>query len=344
MKKAFYGLFSIIGVLLFGVVGCRVPPDANPVESTTEPKSIESIRTAIESTIGSKTMNCFVSFDVKKDIFYAFMENPSMDVLLHGEGTSIGIFSNSSNGTIQFEGISGSEINSVEAPAGVFRLGDSTPVHESLLDFAGDNAEVAKYLIQHDVMGGIENLAVISLPSIPVVIWVQVGQENYFITLDDQYYEDCIDIHKTTYVYRLYTQEEYVNKFGMKTGSLFVNGKEVTVKNPIKIYFDYAELPLTTVLENLGGNVKWQNDNIATISFKGKKYKLDMEKISVIKVGRKLDNLIMPITGGYRFYETVDRELILDSNMIQQVLKQMGAEISIAIDRSQFVVLINSSE
>jgi len=204
----------LILCLLPIVIGCATPPERRPIEDT---------KIAIEVALGGETMNGVAEYGICEKAFYSFIKTPSIDILLQDKEVIICVFSKSttSAGIIKRETIGGDSNRVDEFHSGFFRLGDDlTPVHESLLDFAGDKEEIMKYLNQNGVTGQIENLAVIATPRIPVVIWVQVDQENYFITIDDQYDIDVLpNIHKTTYVYRFYTHTAYLDTMRCSTQS-----------------------------------------------------------------------------------------------------------------------------
>ncbi len=126
-------------------------------------------------------------------------------------------------------------------------------------------------------------------------------------------------------------------------GLLKMNGVDITKENVI-IHSNYAELPLTEVMKSLDMKVDWIDKSTAEITYKDKKYTLNLSNVSLIEVGQS-SNLLLPPPGGNRFYTVLEKELILDSNTIKSTMYQMGIKIHIDIDdKEQIVYVIETIE
>lgn len=105
------------------------------------------------------------------------------------------------------------------------------------------------------------------------------------------------------------------------------------------IHRNYAELPLTEVMKNLGMNIYWIDRTTAEITYKDKLYTLNLSEVSLTEVGQN-SNILLPPPGGNRCYTVLEKELILDSNTIKSTLYQMGIKINIDINRKEQIVTL----
>ena len=128
------------------------------------------------------------------------------------------------------------------------------------------------------------------------------------------------------------------------TYKLFVNEKEVTVANHIKLNYEhhYAELPLTAIMKELGAKVEWQSKTTAKITLGKKDYLLDTTKGSLIEIGNTHNVLVVaPGSKHGVFYRVVDNEFVIDSDSAKLLLINiMGAKIS--VDYEHRIVNINT--
>ena len=127
-----------------------------------------------------------------------------------------------------------------------------------------------------------------------------------------------------------------------QSGILIVNNETTITENVVihlKENANYADLPLTEVLKNLGMTVDWVDDDTAEITYSDKKYALNLSEVSLVEFEQDF-NLLLPPPEGNRSCKILDGELILDSNTIKSALYQMGEKINIDIDRNELVVYI----
>lgn len=131
----------------------------------------------------------------------------------------------------------------------------------------------------------------------------------------------------------------------VKNGTLYIHGSEITQENVTIHYIEnlsYADLPFTEVLKGLGFNIEWVDDNTADISYKDKKYVLDLTAVSFTEVGSNSNRFGVP---GSRMYYTISqKELILDSTTIQGALFLIGYDVFIDIDYDKSIVYITESK
>lgn len=127
-----------------------------------------------------------------------------------------------------------------------------------------------------------------------------------------------------------------------QSGTLVVNNG-TAITEYVVIHFkenaNYADLPVTEVLKNLGMTVNWVDSDTAEVVSNDKKYTLNLPKVSLVEFGQDF-NLLLPTPGGIRSYKILGQELILDSNTIKSALYQMGEKINIDIDHNKLIINI----
>lgn len=154
------------------------------------------------------------------------------------------------------------------------------------------------------------------------------------------------------YAYEVYEYDK------ISCGTLYVNDSEITSENVIlhhRLEHDsYSELPFTAVLEGLGYNVEWENDNKAYIIYNNYKYVLllaDNGYESILYTAgltdagniRCNDNLIGLVCGGNAVYKSLEKELILSDNVLQVTLRDMGKIIKDKLDFDNNAVYITEN-
>lgn len=207
------------------------------------------------------------------------------------------------------------------------------PVQKQLIDFVGNSKEIQKYLNQNGVSGEIENMAVFDAPNVPITLWVKTTAENIYITINQEP-ED------TGYVYRLYSQKNFNEKYACKDCKLLVKGNKVTSENPPKLYYNYADLPLIAVMEALGAQVNRRSETSTEIVFNDKTYLLNTYERTFYEAGNKTDNLLNKVDGGSTFVYSVGNELMVDNTTLCSVLSDMGEKITVKFDTENKVVAI----
>lgn len=123
---------------------------------------------------------------------------------------------------------------------------------------------------------------------------------------------------------------------------------EQTDINAYLIHKEFAELPLTKVLNGLGATTEWIDDKNAKIVLKDRKYTLFVGDTSLPYLGgtslmeddKNLNLLMCPPGSTTYSCKAADKEVIVDSNTILDYMYFMGENISIDIDVSKSCVYI----
>ena len=329
MKKKAIVAVTLCVVMLICVSCASQTPSHPPNNQPTQKVSPQQSPTSTPG--GVAEMNHIPTYEIKRDVFYEFIENPSLAVLQQAErGTHSSVLMKSDTAGIILRESHGVEPPRVyEHKSGALRLLNNNLfiVHESLLDFFCNRKVLEEFLHRNGVEGEVSEFALLAHISTPLTVWMVINQENYFITLDDES-NDYADWDKTTYTYRLYTHSKYLNKFGMKDGQLFVNGVDITGENYVKFHFEYAEVPILPIIYALGAVVV-ETDGIYHITYNGEDFIYDPEGDLFQRGDDAQSNALQPVGGGYRFRTFVDGVPIMDSFSVRSVLRLLGAGIAV---------------
>lgn len=118
-------------------------------------------------------------------------------------------------------------------------------------------------------------------------------------------------------------------------GTLYIKGKKITNENVSICYRDdyppYPNLPFIKILENMGFNVEWINENNAKIVYGNEEYVLNMSESTLFKMNEDI-NLIQASPGSYMTYSVLNKEVVLDSETLINTLHNMGKDINFKLD------------
>ena len=168
---------------------------------------------------------------------------------------------------------------------------------------------------------------------------------NTFNETDFSDTEAVIEYHSKMYNERMVIEEitnwEEINESGEYR--LIVNGKDISSKGyvyvgkvysePGKIEGEYALIPFTTVIEQLGGVVSWNDEITATIEFNGNSYDLDTKENTLS--GNGFSFWFGPNFGylPINYFQLIDGIYITSNQIISSFLKENGYYISFDVDK-----------
>ncbi len=222
----------------------------------------------------------------------------------------------------------------VSVNEGVFRI-SYTPVYLSLIDFWGDISQVQQYLQSNSISGDVNDVVFLSCYVLPCSIGICVESEWYFVTVDEYDEDYQQNIHSNSYVYRLYTHNEILEKYKIVDADLFVNSEKTM---SVRMRYDYAEIPMLYLFIRLGANVQWCGD-IVTIEYNEKSAKICMST-QMIELENKVWYGEAPPRGVSCFF-VQGTEVYLDTFMAADVLREFGIEMTWSREESMVCVNIN---
>lgn len=251
MNKAKF--ISVILIILMMFSGCSVASDTNePVsEITTKVNYIEKYSDFDKNA--DFRMICdgeITIYKIKRDVFNCFMKT-QLHTILKDNCESENIFPKDGKW---------------------FYTMDTTriEINDSLISFVANKDNVKEYLSYNGVTDDVDNMAMFDAPNCPITLWLSAGGRSYFVTIGEE------ETHFPPYVYRFYSGEDYIEKYGCKKGEIYLNGKLIETENIPQVYYKYADVPLLCVLKNLGAELEYA-ENIVNIKINGGKYMLDLE-------------------------------------------------------------------
>ena len=130
---------------------------------------------------------------------------------------------------------------------------------------------------------------------------------------------------------------------------LIVNGKDIAPDNYVKFeeIKNYAELPLTAILEEFGATTTWQSESEAIITLNGKSYTLDAERCTLKEENSEI-NILTPLyapgTSGVAdipMYRTYGDDFIVDNYTLQGALARLGFNYTVKVDYQTETAIIS---
>lgn len=104
----------------------------------------------------------------------------------------------------------------------------------------------------------------------------------------------------------------------------------------------YAELPVVRICEELGAQIKW-DDECAFITFGKETYELDIVNFTLYKEGSNVDLLTPPVGGAiWTYYRSDDNELFVDSITLSYFFYKIG--VMAIVDAETNTVNINRKD
>lgn len=195
-------------------------------------------------------------------------------------------------------------------------------VDQAMIDFVYDKQEITKYLTENDIDATAEYTALLIVPHTPITLYVKTDDGNFFITINE-------DIEDDGHVYRLYTQDEFKEKFTLKIGSLTIKEKESTIKT--KVYFKSADIPLVATLKALGAEIT-EDSSRSKITIGNATYYLDLENLNLYASSNKKQNLLYQINGGRIFVYAENGDIMVDDATLSYILLEMGLYVEVIVD------------
>ena len=323
MKKA--SLISLVLILLFvSLCGCAKNTDSPTDIADTTKEVISTVKPEEPTEPGYENAELPVEgglniYDISRQVFFEFIESPSVEIL---NTKNSGIHSYPSEG------------DKIYASTGVFTI------DQSFVDFV-DVESIKKYLSDNGHDATVEGVLVFRESSLSVCIWIITIEEDFVITIDeltDDWYSD------EPYVYRLYTQAEFVDKFSRIEGKAVINGKSLPDDSIVYIYHDYAEVPLLASLECYGAKTISNDGNIAKFSFDGEVYCLEIKRYKLYKEGNDI-NIFPGIDGGVTYMYSHGNDIMVDDWIFRLIVRELTDNLSeMNMDRTTKIVEITNQD
>ena len=323
MKKA--SLISLVLILLFvSLCGCGKNTDSPTDIADTTKEVISTVKPEEPTDSNYEYAELPVEgelniYRISRKVFFDFIESPSIEIL---NTKNSGVHSYPSEGEKIYE------------TSGVFKI------EQSVVDFV-DVESIQRYLSDNGYDVTVESVSVFKNESLPVCIWIITTKEDFAITINemsDDYYSDEL------YVYRLYTQAEFVDKFSRIEGKAVINGKSLPDDAIVYIYHNYAEVPLLASLECYGAKTISNDGNIAKFSFNGEVYCLNIKQYDLYKEGEENADLFPALAGGTSYVYSHGNDVMVDDIVFSYIIEDItGVFPKVHIDRNTKIVEITNN-
>lgn len=312
MKKTKF--ISVVIVILMLFSGCSVNSDANEpvteiaakvnyIEKYSDFDVKEDYRLVFDGEI--------IIYKINRDVFNCFMKK-QLHTILKDNCESENVYSKDGKYLYTMD------ITRVE-------------IDNTLISFMGSKDNVYKYISSNGVADDVENMAVFDAPYSPLTLWLSAGGRSYFVTIGEE------TTHFPPYVYRFYSCEEYIEKYGCKKGEIYLNGKLTETEIDPDVYYKYADVPLLSILSNLGAELEYK-ENKVDIKINGGKYILDLEELSLHNKYNNDKGNLFHINGGPTFVYRSGNEIMVDTAILNWVLTCMDAKSYIKINGNKIFI------
>lgn len=264
--------------------------------------------------------NELVIYELKRNDFYEFVKNPSIDFLNKIKYSSY-LFNESSDiNKLSVKYNSDKETTEQIFDNKQFWV-NRVCISQKLIDFLSNKSSLERYLSQNDINSKIENYTTVYSYGLPTTLYITTKNEDYFITIN----ENHGDMSSTSddYIYNLYSSIQYSKKFLPKSAKLVVQTQYKKQECDILIHNDYGEIPFLFTMEALGANIFWKDQNKALISLNEHSFELDISKETLVDVENNKNHLTA-IPGENSSWYINNNELFIDDWTFQIFIKQFG--------------------
>ena len=213
---------------------------------------------------------------------------------------------------------------------------------EDLVAFANEDS-IQNYISSQGYSVTVNDYFILWPNTAPKCIWVKTDENDFAITINeklDDYYSD------EPYVYRLYTQAEFVIKFSRIEGKAIINGKSLPDDAIVYIYHNYAEVPLLASLECYGAKTVSNDGNIAKFSYNDEVYCLNIKQQDLYKEGEENADLFPALAGGTSYVYSHGNDVMVDDMVFRCIVEDIiiGEFPEKNIDRTTKVVEISNHD
>jgi hypothetical protein len=285
-------------------------------------------------------------YSIGRDTFRKFIEDPSLSVL-DKDNIRISVYKKSINkeGYIERKIITKNPVQIDEAESGIMRI-DWLPVCTEFIDQIYSTDKIENLLKQNELNCKVYSYVLINysapdVAEIPITIWAKTNIGNYFIAISWDIEDDP---NGTEYIYTVYAQNEYYEKFKLKNGTLLFNGEDITGENYVKFENKVAYLPFEAIIEKLGTNIRWNNEkNIVWFTSGDKEYVYKLnDTFNVSKIEEGVEKPILKNEWFTMPYQIINNELILDNLVMSGFVSLFNATLNLDYENS--AVEINTNQ
>lgn len=274
---------------------------------------------------------------VKEDAFDCFLESHELSDLINNFSTTAVICNKCKDLNDDID-ITYNVNDSVKKSSSEIRLGNnSTIINSKFVDEFGKTENIEKLFADNGIKCNVKEYALILpdssyLSDVPFTVFAETNLGIFFVTRETKLlYSENSGFDESVMI-KIYTQEEYCKKFGLKQGKLCVGGK--TISDNAIFRNKFIRIPFRNVMEELGCNVSWNGSRKAAVFSKcGNEFLLRTDNyFAVVKAEDADANKSFPAGGIMPYVRIVQGCLSVDNSVMNSALSAIGATMKIDYD------------
>ena len=191
-------------------------------------------------------------------------------------------------------------------------------------------------MVENGINAKVDNAVIVDAPRVPKTILLETNKGSACFVIGGSAKDD-------EYTYEFCSMSDYAAKYSRTTATVIADGKKIESQCETVLYHDYADVPLMAVLKGLGAEVGEMSNGIAELSIDNKSYLFNSNELSLEQIGGQRGNLLF-IEGGYTFVYSQGEEIMIDTDTLYVVFRDMDLDITIKCDREKNEVLIDAKD
>lgn len=268
----------------------------------------------MSSKSDDKTANQVTIYKIYRDEFELFLKSPSLDTIKSND----------------FKKYEYSKYN--EWHNGGSRFLVTKPLMELMRDYS----RLEALLAENGINAKVDNAVIVDAPLVPKTILLETNKGSACFVIGESANDD-------EYTYEFCSMSDYAAKYSRTTATVIADGKKIESQCETVLYHNYADVPLMAVLKGLGAEVGEMSNGIAELSIDNKSYLFNSNELSLEQIGGQRGNLLF-IAGGYTFVYSQGEEIMIDTDTLYVVFRDMGLDITIKCDREKNEVSIDTKD
>lgn len=282
---------------------------------------------------------------IDNNLFDEFLSNPSTDILQEfSHKKAICAINKTYNSDIDITYVKNGSEDHYSVKSGVGRVGNPSIVIDfELIEAFGTIANIEKILSDNEINCNVNDYILFApdssnLSDVPLTLFVETTVGNYFITRKDMISYSDEKGYETFVETKVYSQEDYCNKFRIKNGKIEFDGRVIsdnaTFRNTV------VHMPFRIVAESIGCDVSWDDSRKAAIFSKdNESFFLRTDNYYAVVKAEDVDvKRSFPPGGTMPYVQIVDGSIMIDDVVMNEVLTFIGA--SMKIDYDNFTIKI----
>ena len=266
-----------------------------------------------------KDKNHLISYVLSFEDFTKFGEIPANFRFKKCDDVFTTLYKNSSSsGKVDSDDNTG---KCIEFDSGVARIGNIV-IDNDFINYVGSVENLNAILENNGIQSTIHQSVIIEMQShkqfdIPIIIWLETDIGDCFITIDESVSQPSFSTEKMVHYYKVYTYEQFMDKFALKDGTLYIN--DVLVEGAmVKFLNKNFYISFTDVMNSIGVTITWNKEkNEAKLYGDGKEVTIKAENYRYhFIMDSSIENT--NLFNSSQYYYIIDGEIVMSKECISQ--------------------------